>query len=59
MNPEELIARAGEVRENACADYSHYKVGAALVASSGKVYTGWRCGRPFPRAKGNSRKLRW
>jgi cytidine deaminase len=40
MNPEELIARAGEVRENACADYSHYKVGAALVASSGKVYTG-------------------
>jgi homotetrameric cytidine deaminase len=40
MNPEELIARAVEVRENACADYSHYKVGAALLASSGKVYTG-------------------
>jgi cytidine deaminase len=40
MNPEELIARAVEVRENACAAYSHYKVGAALVASSGKVYTG-------------------
>jgi cytidine deaminase len=40
MNPEELIARAVEVRENACAAYSHYKVGAALLASSGKVYTG-------------------
>jgi cytidine deaminase len=40
MNPDELIARAVEGRENACADYSHYKVGAALLASSGKVYTG-------------------
>jgi cytidine deaminase len=40
MNPEELIARAVEVRENACAGYSQYKVGAALLASSGKVYTG-------------------
>jgi len=40
MNPEELIARAVEVRENACAGYSHFKVGAALLASSGKAYTG-------------------
>ena len=40
MNPEELIARAVEVRANACADYSHYKVGAALLAANGKVYTG-------------------
>ena len=40
MNPDELIARAAKVRENACASYSHYKVGAALLASSGKVYTG-------------------
>jgi cytidine deaminase len=40
MNPEELIARAVEVRENACAAYSHYKVGAALLASSGRVYAG-------------------
>ena len=40
MKAEELIARAVEVRENACAGYSRYKVGAALVASSGKVYTG-------------------
>jgi len=40
MNPEELVARALEARNNACADYSHFKVGAALLASSGKVYTG-------------------
>ena len=40
MNPEELIARAMEARENACAGYSHYKVGAALLASNGKVYKG-------------------
>ena len=40
MNPEELIARAKEARENACAGYSHYQVGAALAAASGKVYTG-------------------
>ena len=40
MNPEELIARAVEARENACAAYSHFKVGAALLASNGKVYTG-------------------
>jgi len=40
MNPEELVARAVEVRENACAEYSRYKVGAALMAASGKVYTG-------------------
>ena len=40
MNPEELIARATEARENACAAYSNYKVGAALLNSSGRVYTG-------------------
>jgi len=40
MNTDDLIARATGVRENACADYSHYKVGAALLASSGKAYTG-------------------
>ena len=40
MDAEELVARAKEVRENACAAYSHYKVGAALRAASGKVYTG-------------------
>jgi len=40
MNAEELIACATQARENACADYSHYKVGAALFASSGNIYTG-------------------
>ena len=40
MYPDELIARALEARENACADFSHFKVGAALLASSGKVFTG-------------------
>ena len=40
MSPEELIKCAGEVRENACAAYSNYKVGAALLSASGKVYTG-------------------
>ncbi len=40
MDTEQLIVRALQARENACADYSHYKVGAALVATNGKVYTG-------------------
>jgi len=40
MNPEELIARAVQARENACAGYSHYKVGAALLTAGGKVFTG-------------------
>jgi cytidine deaminase len=40
MSPEELITVAVHARENACADYSHFKVGAALVSASGKVYTG-------------------
>ena len=40
MSIDELITRSLQVRENACAGYSHYKVGAALLASSGKVYTG-------------------
>jgi len=40
MNPDELIARARQARENACAAYSHYKVGAALLSGSGNVYTG-------------------
>ncbi len=40
MNSDELIATAVKARENACADYSHYKVGAALLAAGGKVYSG-------------------
>ena len=36
----ELIAAALSVRKNAYAPYSNYKVGAALLAKSGKIYTG-------------------
>lgn len=37
---ETLIARALAVRQWAYAPYSHYHVGAALLASSGKIYDG-------------------
>jgi cytidine deaminase len=40
MTPEELIDLAKQVRKQAYAPYSHYKVGAALLGKSGKVYTG-------------------
>lgn len=40
MTREELIKKAFEVRENAYVPYSHFKVGAALLTTSGKVYTG-------------------
>ncbi len=35
-----LIAAAVKVRENAHAKFSNFKVGAALRAPSGKIYTG-------------------
>lgn len=35
-----LIARAVEARQWAYAPYSHYKVGAALLTASGKIYDG-------------------
>ena len=40
MNPQELIAQAIEARKRAYVPYSHYKVGAALLGKSGKVYLG-------------------
>lgn len=35
-----LIQRAVEIRRNAYAPYSHYAVGAAVLAASGEIYTG-------------------
>ena len=40
MTTQELIQTAATARENAYVPYSHYKVGAALVADDGTVYTG-------------------
>jgi cytidine deaminase len=40
MPPEELIARAALAREYAYAPYSKYRVGAALLTSSGRVFLG-------------------
>lgn len=37
---KQLIETAVKAREMAYAPYSHYKVGAALLAKSGKIYTG-------------------
>ena len=40
MKPEELMELAREACKNAHAPYSGYRVGAALLTRSGKVYTG-------------------
>ena len=37
---EDLIAAAIEVRKNSYSPYSNYKVGAALLSGSGKIYVG-------------------
>ncbi len=37
---EKLVAEARRARQNAYAPYSHYAVGAAVLARSGKVYSG-------------------
>ena len=40
MNEKELYRIANDVKENAYAPYSGFRVGAALLTRSGKVYTG-------------------
>ena len=40
MNERELIERALEMKKAAYAPYSHFQVGAAVLAASGKVYGG-------------------
>ncbi len=40
MDAEKLVTAARAARRNAYVPYSHYAVGAAVLAKSGKVYTG-------------------
>lgn len=40
FDPEMMLERAREARERAYAPYSHYRVGAALLGRSGRIYTG-------------------
>ena len=40
MTDKELVRFAAEARRHAYAPYSHYRVGAALLAASGEVFTG-------------------
>jgi cytidine deaminase len=40
MNDEQLIQKAKEAQEKAYVPYSRYRVGAALLTKSGRLYTG-------------------
>lgn len=40
MQDKELISEAKKARKSSYSPYSNFKVGAALLAKSGKVYTG-------------------
>lgn len=40
MDYQELIARAVEAKQSAYVPYSHFRVGAALLTSGGRIYTG-------------------
>ena len=40
MNEQELIERAMEMKTAAYAPYSHFQVGAAVLAESGRIYGG-------------------
>ncbi|MBC7226690.1 MAG: cytidine deaminase [Thermoflexales bacterium] len=40
FDPRVLLDQAHQARERAYAPYSHYKVGAALLGRSGRIYTG-------------------
>ena len=37
---QQLLQKAAEARENAYAPYSHFTVGACLLAQNGRLYTG-------------------
>lgn len=40
MDYKDLVKSANDIKQNAYAPYSNFHVGAALIATSGKVYTG-------------------
>jgi cytidine deaminase len=40
VDKEQLIRLASEARANSYSPYSHFRVGAALLAKNGKIYTG-------------------
>ena len=40
MDDKKLMQMAQEARKNSYSPYSHFRVGAALLTSGGKVYTG-------------------